>query len=232
MKEKAIGITPSKSKSAIGNSKIGGFPDLAPNVSWPIYAGYKKPYAFLAQIRMEDLTTYDVKSLLPKKGMLYLFVYVHSSGSYPGHGEDQYPLGKAIYYDGDLKILKPSKAPKEVEKFVLGETVMGFSSKNNSVCKIFGKPDPQQDEPWDEWAERYLLKRTGKKSLNDIEVSDMAGLEPGFTQLFQLNMESAEEAGWNLNAKWAHVGALYFGINTKDLKEKNFEHVLLTYQYS
>lgn len=60
----------------------------------------------------------------------------------------------------------------------------------------------------------------------------MKGLEPGFTQLFQLDMESAAKPGWKLKTEWAKVGSLYFGINTKDLKEKNFEHVILTYQYS
>lgn len=84
---------------------------------------------------------------------------MHSSGSNPGYGEDQYPLGKAIYFEGDATVLKPAKAPNEVEGFVLGETPMAFSDKNNSVCKIFGKPDAQQDQPWDEWSERYLVTR-------------------------------------------------------------------------
>lgn len=56
--------------SARGNSRIGGLPDLPPELPWPTIE--KKPLSFLCQIRLFDLRglTHD----LPRAGMLYFFL--------------------------------------------------------------------------------------------------------------------------------------------------------------
>ncbi len=56
---------------AIGSSKLGGVPDVAPNFVWPTCKGL--PQSFIAQIRLEDAHPYDVDGVLPSQGMLWFF---------------------------------------------------------------------------------------------------------------------------------------------------------------
>ncbi len=71
----------------IGTSKLGGKPDLPPDLAWPEYHVPWKPrlwepalpkdgnssVPFVAQFNLEDLAQYDVDRVLPKTGMLYVF---------------------------------------------------------------------------------------------------------------------------------------------------------------
>ena len=54
---------------SLGNSKLGGHPDLLPEIEWPVWNG--KPLAFLAQLCMDELRVRD--DLLPIEGWLYFF---------------------------------------------------------------------------------------------------------------------------------------------------------------
>ncbi len=56
---------------AIGASRFGGDPDLAPGSSWPELDG--APMAFLAQIRLDELTAHDADRRLPTSGLLSFF---------------------------------------------------------------------------------------------------------------------------------------------------------------
>jgi uncharacterized protein YwqG len=56
---------------ALGASKIGGLPDLSPLIAWPEYEG--RPLSFIAQIRLEDVSPYDLEHRLPIAGILYFF---------------------------------------------------------------------------------------------------------------------------------------------------------------
>jgi hypothetical protein len=54
-----------------GATRLGGVPDLPTGVGWPSRDGYE--YDFVGQLRMEDLATLDVHSLLPHDGVLSFF---------------------------------------------------------------------------------------------------------------------------------------------------------------
>jgi uncharacterized protein YwqG len=54
----------------IGNSRLGGFPDLPPNLSYPTLGG--KLYTFLAQINLQDIT--GLAAFFPQSGWLYFFI--------------------------------------------------------------------------------------------------------------------------------------------------------------
>src|SRR5688572_27809627 len=60
---------------AIGESKIGGQPDLPDNYEWASFnsLGEKVSLPFIAQIRLEDVKQYDEENILPKQGILYFF---------------------------------------------------------------------------------------------------------------------------------------------------------------
>ena len=56
----------------IGQSKIGGKPDLPKDFEWP--RANEKPMLFCAQYNLSEITRFDKKSELPKKGFFYIFL--------------------------------------------------------------------------------------------------------------------------------------------------------------
>jgi len=65
----------------VGQSKIGGRPDLPADFVWPYYAGRdyldkvlaNRPLAFMAQINLAEAAALDKDGLLPKRGLLSFF---------------------------------------------------------------------------------------------------------------------------------------------------------------
>ncbi len=43
----------------VGTSKVGGLPDLPPDLSWPEFKGL--PQSFIAQIRLPEVRPYDIE---------------------------------------------------------------------------------------------------------------------------------------------------------------------------
>jgi len=60
-----------ESSLQVGVSKLGGLPDLPAGTQWPEWNGL--PQSFIAQIRLDDLHSYDVQGVLPRYGMLWFF---------------------------------------------------------------------------------------------------------------------------------------------------------------
>src|SRR5437773_119943 len=55
----------------VGRSRIGGWPDLPATIEWPCWRD--KPLAFLAQINLAELTSFECCKVLPKSGHLWFF---------------------------------------------------------------------------------------------------------------------------------------------------------------
>lgn len=72
----------SSASNPTGASKIGGLPDLLPDTEWP--EGETGPAAFVAQWNLEELALSPVCRLLPRTGLLSLFMdlvpFVEDSG--------------------------------------------------------------------------------------------------------------------------------------------------------
>jgi len=85
-------------KLPLGTSRLGGLPDLPPNVLWP-----KKDAVwleFVGQFRLEDLAAYDLENRLPETGMLYFFFDGTLAGYELGEAKDRcavlyYPLAES-----------------------------------------------------------------------------------------------------------------------------------------
>ena len=60
-----------ESTLSVGTSKLGGVPDLPPEVSWPERKDL--PQSFIAQIHLNDVRPYDANKALPQDGMLWFF---------------------------------------------------------------------------------------------------------------------------------------------------------------
>jgi len=102
--------------SGIGQSRIGGLPDLPIGVEWPTASGYDRhhfdrvdPLLFLAQINLADVTPYDIHSLLPHSGLLLFFAasWVNVLSEY----RVSQGLWRVIYTE-DLENLRPASPPE------------------------------------------------------------------------------------------------------------------------
>jgi len=91
----------------LGASRIGGAPDLPPEIEWPEWKG--KPLSFIAQIHLADIAALDREQLLPHTGVLYFFYDVEQSTS----GFDPKDKGsfRVLSYSGDLSRLVRTPRP-------------------------------------------------------------------------------------------------------------------------
>ncbi len=102
----------------VGQSKIGGRPDLPAALAWPtetvveqekekvLYFFSKrnnvekvKPLSFIAQINLGDVASYDTEELLPQSGMLYFF-YNAEQDAWGFDPKDKQKF-KVLYWNGD-----------------------------------------------------------------------------------------------------------------------------------
>lgn len=118
-----------ETQTAIGTSKLGGYPDLPPEISYPTMSGYtckrgnqteryeESAMQLIAQINLIDIAEYDKDNLLPHTGMLYFFWsgeitsineknnYYESVADEPNNSD----YHKVIWYNGDLSKLRRTK---------------------------------------------------------------------------------------------------------------------------
>jgi uncharacterized protein YwqG len=83
-----------------GTSKIGGLPDLPPDIDWPEWDD--QPLPLIAQIRLADIAPHDHTNELPHSGILYFFFNDEALEAYPP-AHDSWHI---ICHDGDLSELR------------------------------------------------------------------------------------------------------------------------------
>jgi uncharacterized protein YwqG len=83
-----------------GASKVGGTPDLPHGSDWPTWQG--QPMAFIAQIRLEDIATYDEEGALPHSGLLSFCCALDDEFAANGllAGDDDSTSWKVSHFDG------------------------------------------------------------------------------------------------------------------------------------
>jgi uncharacterized protein YwqG len=104
----------------LGISKIGGLPDLPPEIDWPEWDN--QPLPLIAQIRLADIVPYDRFGELPHTGMLYFFFNEETLDTYPP------ALGSwhVLHYDGDIAHLRRMLASSD-EQLIYPSCAMTFS---------------------------------------------------------------------------------------------------------
>lgn len=95
---------------AIGQSKIGGRPDLPSEIDWvrvpQSSSDASVSLPFIAQFALSDIKVHDVENLLPQHGMLYFF-----GDPWRGRFIDH---GKVIFFDHDLSSLVRRDFPDDL----------------------------------------------------------------------------------------------------------------------
>jgi len=230
-------------KSKIGQTKIGGKPDLPKDSKWPTWNG--KPLSFLAQINLAEIKALKVYNHLPKEGTLYFFY--ESSPESLGNGIEERESWRVIYSKEATRELEQREFPRDlVYENRFGESLMRIEESDSfppwdstlveranlsdaeldtyialcyeisgdmEVSKLLGFPDQIQGEMEEECD---MMESGLKTELNSVN--------PDWVLLFQL--DSVESS----NMMWGDVGRLYFWIKKEDLMNQNFDDVLMIMQ--
>ena len=111
-----------ENKIAIGQTKIGGRPDLPRQIVWPTETRVDedtqeesmKSMSFIAQINLSEVARYDTEKLLPKSGCLYFF-YTAEQDAWGDDYEDGNKF-KVIYWEGNSNELKRTEFPNDLDE--------------------------------------------------------------------------------------------------------------------
>lgn len=98
----------------VGQSRLGGLPDLPPGQKWCEFEG--KPLGFVGQINLANIPDAVHLLPLPKSGILYFFSDQTWADEYTEFEIDWYQTGtdkttKVVYFDGDMTTLRESAVP-------------------------------------------------------------------------------------------------------------------------
>jgi uncharacterized protein YwqG len=228
----------------LGETKLGGLPDLPKNLDWPLYKG--KPLAFLAQVRLSPLASFPLAANLPDSGMLYFF-YDQEQAVWGYDPKDQGYF--AVLFHPSEKNLAPRKAPAGLKKDAQYKEVAfapqeapsypGWSdpqygglddelkdrcqdlaekSLGDGPChRILGYPDQIQG---DMKLECQLVSNGincgGPDGYKDPRVKELEKGAKDWRLLFQVDSDD------RTNMMWGDGGRLYFWVTEKMIKERRF----------
>jgi len=251
----AMPIDPAK--QALGESCIGGFPDLPEQIEWPFSGKY--PLAFVAQINLTELPDHPVRKLLPNQGMLYFFYEpvqdFNTEVLPPGHS-----FFKVLYQSGPLSDIKPRLPPQALADrwrfrpsritFTVKETFPallydGFSSS------IYDEIAPVENR-WDEWDriekhithghqmlghprvfQNYIEYRceSERLKLDNPQASSKQIAQMAETGFRDWELLLQVHSDLKLGIDWPYdLASTYFMIWRQDLRERNFDRTWFVYQ--
>jgi uncharacterized protein YwqG len=252
-----ISLSPSsEARIALGQSKMGGLPDLPKGLKWFEYKG--EPMSFVAQINLWEVAQYDTENRLPKEGILYFF-YDATQSSW-GFDPKHKGCSKVYHYKGDLQDLETCAAPDNLDDdAIFSPSVIEFSAKCNM-------PDYESDLLYDVDLEdeEYVLYSQLDAGINEAEyINKLLGHANNIQSGMELECELVRNglycgdstgfkspkakalkrhiSAWHLlfqvdsnddtcNMVWGDAGRLFFWIREEDLKSENFDAAWLILQ--
>lgn len=223
----------------VGASKMGGYPDLPPEIEYPTMSAHtqqwrdvpaehyeKSAMQLVAQINLRQLTESgaDVENLFLKTGMLYIFW----SGELFNISEDDIISNVAepdktkcfrvIYWDGDMSALKRTPPPcpyysKYFEECFEEYAIDFVSSPEYSEEAAYEMESLEEMTDTD----AAYFAEYGDKMLGFPKGANRPDIEDDEVLLFQNNYE--------MGCLWSE----YWLINKKDLKNLDFSRVRFAY---
>lgn len=229
MLKPAIRLISTQADSKIGQSKVGGNPDLPKGWDWPTNQE-NAPLRFYVQINLADVKPYDLENLLPGSGYLYFFV------------DDFYTklgvTGTVLHFDGDLHSLESTKNPSNPSEdagiplefqsfYMLPRAVL---SDSFSVFNEIEKVDEEYPAPYDDENSEgdlcgyfdilaRLIGQGGSHMLGYFEPIQMDDIDSRYQLLLQLFFDDG-------------AGTLYYTIDKQDLKDKQFSNASTAMSFS
>jgi uncharacterized protein YwqG len=238
---------------AVGTSKVGGLPDLPPDLSWPEFGGL--PQSFIAQIRLPEVKPYDTEGALPAKGMLWFF-YDAKQETY---GDDPQNRGawQILFQEGDLTNLKrtsaPAKLPAEsrfqacsvrfAAEITLSQVpqteIANYDWSDEELEKyedlIFQLTPPDQrafrhrllgnpDLIQDDMRLQCQLVSHGITDEDDPHAQELKKGAMDWRLLFQVDTDE------RIGMRWSSTGMLYYWITSTNLQARHFDTAWLVLQ--
>ena len=236
----------------LGASKLGGLPDLPQGTAWPEKQG--QPQSFIAQIRLEDVHSYDVDKVLPEKGMLWFF-YDAAQETYGDDPGDR--AGWAVLF-AENATLKHATAPAKLPggsqfhanalSFVTEYTLP--QEPKLDIARFDWSDDEQKkyeqllstfpseadhatphnrllgnpDTIQDDMRIQCQLTSHGVTDANDPKAAELSKGAMDWQLLLQI--DTNEQAGM----RWGSSGMLYYWITCADLHAQQFASTWLVLQ--
>lgn len=234
----------SDNNNKIGQSKIGGKPDLGKQTKWPT-TNSNKSLSFIGQLNCAEVTNYDKDSLLPKNGLISFF-YCADQEAW-GFAPKDVDRFKVIYSESIDK-LERTGFPEDLEQHAIFKP---NELKFDSSLSLPGwEHDSIEDLLSDEETDNYMEVSSGVENqifgyancvqgpmeldcqlvTNGLYCGDSSGYEDPRRQELEsgkedwvllLQLDSNEE---NAGMMWGDSGKLYYWIRKQDLKDKKFEN--------
>ena len=242
----------------IGSSKIGGKPDLPKNISWP--KSNDSHLVFCAQYNVSELEKFDVENLLPKKGIFHIFIGINEEWNEFSMKQNDTKIFFTENTENLERKEYPTSfnlermvEPAEIEYF---ESITIPDDEN---YKLFYFNDKYEDfyfhfyQDTEEYIAEELNSFTDNMhqilgedrsvqssvvyefSRNELNITDEDYAEKWneilensktFTNLIQLD---CMDSNTNLS-KFGGSGVFYIGLKTKELQDKNFNNLIISFQ--
>jgi uncharacterized protein YwqG len=252
----AISLNPIECKESeieIGQSKLGGKPDLPETINWA-KDQRNASLAFVGQINLEEMEGLDTENLLPKTGILYFFY----DATQEFYGEDLAEKDKfrVIYYDGDLSLLKRNNFPTDLPKNATDVARFSATKINpkkeisypSNGDKIYDKLKEKDYEKFGELTEDDIVTKllgysnnlqnpmemdceliTNGIDLDNYESKEAKELEPNFADWkLLLQVDSCSDGEGSMD--FAGGGVIYYWIKKDDLMKKDFDKTWFSMQ--
>ncbi len=237
----------------IGESKLGGKPDLPKSLRWPSNGKTQSPLSFVAQINVTEAHPFDIDGALPSSGMLYFFYDVES---FPwGFDPEDREGSKVIFVSEEDLELERKEFPSSLEdhqKFLPAK--LQFESQLNVPDYFSDLLDFElSDDDYEAYCD-YLDTQFDRKQNKLLGHSNNIqngmefqcelvtnGIYCGNAQAYQNHPELEKNvSNWNLlvqvdsnedlNMMWGDSGRLYFWIKNQDLMQRKFDQSWLILQ--
>ncbi|MBM3476681.1 MAG: DUF1963 domain-containing protein [Armatimonadetes bacterium] len=243
----------------VGRSRIGGMPDLPPEVEWPTWND--QPLAFIAQISLSELPPYEFLEVLPSTGVLSFF-YSARQETWGFDPKDQ-SSWRVLHLD-EQGLQRRSPSPYLPDEGIYQSCGLDYAPSFTLPCIESPHVDLDFDRgPWegiDEYIEllkdfeqlvdegRWLNRLLGHpdQMQNDMLLTAQwasHGLYCGRPDPAQAERERELEPGAadrqlllqidsdpNTGMMWGDVGKLYYLMHSEDLRNRNFDAAWLILQ--
>lgn len=249
---------PRPETTPVGVSKVGGAPDLPPDLEWPEWEG--EPLNFLAQISLPEIMGFETGGLLPRDGMLYFFCDVTMDWLFA-----EEPI-RFVFYAEDVSALRRSTPPASLLedsgvltpcriRFHQEWTMPNYSCVEVTALALTEDEKQRYWETWVQWNERQpqprppchrilgcpdVMYNDGRyQCLNTGTVMAEEWNDPGYIAEWvkKWSPEAAKclpllqmdsDQGADLN--WGDAGFLYYFVHQDDLRARNFEKVTVAHE--
>ncbi|SFC94161.1 Uncharacterized protein YwqG [Zunongwangia mangrovi] len=242
----------------IGISKIGGNPDLPNDFKWPKFEN--EYLTFCAQYNLTELNKYVKDNSLPSKGMLYVFIFIDKEWPGFLNKKDSYKIiyientkniqrqnfPKGYFQESKFKAAQieyfeyltlPHYTSYKVEKYFnkyedfeyFYDSVTEFNdtlfNQNSDIFhQILGEDRSIQSTVVIDFATKILEIKTIEDY--NSKKTEIDKISKDYSILLQLDCNDNNSD----LSKFGGGMTIYFGIEPKNLKNRDFENVIMAFQ--